>query len=600
MNPKSGKMFSVGHALIPIVLIVLFLDAGNKQPVILLLALFGFLWSVFLIWLAFSKRNMDVFYLKQYYWFFILVDFVLITAVSTLPVWEAAQKPTWLLLFVVPFYAFELGVLASAAMSALGILDLYAYHLAQKTPLLDLDTFLILLGMLICIFFIGLNTDNLNRVAFFDILTQLPNRQMFKERLQIQLSGRKGPGLTGILFVDLDQFKYVNDTMGHGAGDELLRNVSNRLKKILPRNAVLARMGGDEFSILLTEMKHSDDAAHTAEKIIEALKPSFPLSSQEIYITSSIGISVHPEDGRDADTLMKNADTAMYRAKEHGRNNYQFYTPSVHTKGIKRLQMETMMRHALERDEFVLYYQPRVCTGTGELICVEALVRWQHPELGMIQPMEFIPLAEDTGLIVQIGESVLRKACSQRRKWTEAGLPPFRVSVNLSPRQFRQMELPEVIQKVLKECGIPPGQLELEITESAAMQDVNYAILMLKVLKEMDLTIAIDDFGTGYSSLSYLKRFPIDIIKIDKSFISGIKPHSDDAAIAQAIIVLGHTLKLSVTAEGVETTEQHAFLKHQKCDEIQGFLIGKPMNASTFEEWLQLEKETFDAADMGF
>jgi diguanylate cyclase (GGDEF)-like protein len=600
MNPKSGKMFSIGHALIPVVLFMLYLDTVQQPLIILLLAFVTFLWSCFLIWLAFSQKSMNVFYLKQYYWFFILVDFAIMAAIYMLPDWGADHKPTWLILFLVSFYAFELGVFAAAAMSAFGLFDLYLYHLAQNTPLLGLDTFVIILGMFSCIFFIGNNTDHLNRIAFFDMLTRLPNRQMFKDRLHLILSGHKSAGLIGILFLDLDQFKYVNDTMGHASGDNLLKLISRRLHKSLPKNALLARMGGDEFAVLLPEMKHSDDAAQTAEALIKALKASFPLGGQEIYITSSIGISVHPEDGRDADTLMKNADTAMYRAKEHGRNNYQFYTPSIHTKGIKRLQMETMLRHALERDEFVLYYQPRVSTRTGELLGVESLVRWIHPELGMIHPMEFIPLAEDTGLIVQIGETVLRKACSQRKKWTESGLPPFRISVNLSPRQFRQMELPEVIQKVLKETQIPPAQLEMEITESAAMQDVNYAILMLRVLKEMDLTIAIDDFGTGYSSLSYLKRLPIDVIKIDKSFISGIKPGSDDAAIAQAIIVLGHTLKLSVTAEGVETTEQHAFLKEQQCDEIQGYLIGKPMSAETFEEWLQLQKDIYSEAELGF
>jgi diguanylate cyclase (GGDEF)-like protein len=590
MNPKSGKMFSIGHAIIPIIMFSLYLDS-TSQPVMLAILFGSLVWTLYLIWIAFFSDIAAIVLKRSYYWFFILVDSAIITTVYTLPDWSHGTQPTWLVLFLVPLYAFELGMFPAIWISSIGIGNLYLYADYQRASFFSLDTFLIICGLIIFTFFFGKRTDNLRQLAYHDALTGLPNRELFKVRLnQLLMTQRPNKASLGIMFIDLDQFKYVNNTMGHAAGDKLLQAVAKRISQALPAGAVLARMGGDEFTVLLSDMMNSDEAAHASDKIKEALKASIPIKQQEIYVTASIGISVYPEDGSDIETLMKNADTAMYRAKEQGRDNYQYYTPTVHTQGIKRLQMETMLRHALERDEFVVYYQPRVDTHTNELVAVEALVRWNHPELGMIPPGEFIPLAEDTGLIVAIGEQVLRKACMQRRKWTDIGLPPFRVSVNLSARQFRQSELPEIIQRALKESGLSPTWLELEITESAAMQDVNYAIIMLKVLKEMDLWIAIDDFGTGYSSLNYLKRFPIDVIKIDRSFISGIQDNSDDAAIVKAIIVLAQSLKLHVTAEGVETSTQLEFLKEQNCTEIQGFLTGKPMSADTLEAWFNFEQ----------
>jgi diguanylate cyclase (GGDEF)-like protein len=508
-----------------------------------------------------------------------------------MPEWKSESQPTWLLLFLVPLYALELGLIPSLYFSLFGLGNIYILTLVEGGNFLSLDTMLITFGILMSMLFIGRNSDRLQKMAYYDSLTQLPNRQMIKDLLISSLrEASRSRSRLGVLFLDLDQFKYVNDTMGHAAGDVLLQTVAIRIKKVLPKHAILSRMGGDEFTILIPRMDTSDVAARTSEAIIEMLKSSFPLNHNEVYITTSIGISVYPEDGRDADTLMKNADTAMYRAKDEGRNNYQFYTPSVNQEGIERLKMETMLRHAIERDEFIIYYQPRINTKTRELVCLEALVRWEHPNLGMIYPKDFISLAEDTGLIVEIGELVLRKACMQRKRWTELGLPPFRISVNLSPRQFRQLDLPEIITKVFKDTKMDPALIELEITESAAMQDVNFAILMLRVLKDMGMTIAIDDFGTGYSSLSYLKKFPIDVIKIDQSFIKGIQNRdSDDAAIVRAIIVLAHTLKLDVTAEGVETWDQAYFLAEQNCDEIQGYLFGKPMTAKTLQNWFKLE-----------
>jgi diguanylate cyclase (GGDEF)-like protein len=589
MNHQSDKMFAIGHLVIPIVLFTLFLR--DQQLIQLLLVFLSFFWAVYLFWQAFVIKNLYLFLMKSSYWIFIIVDVVLINLIYILPKWEMNAHPTWLLLFLVPLYALELGILPSFYLSMLGLGNIYILTLIRGGNFLSLDTLLITFGILMSLLFIGRNSDRLQKMAYYDALTLLPNRQMIKEQLTTSLRDASKSNLRlSILFLDLDQFKYVNDTMGHAAGDVLLQTVALRINKILPKNAMLARMGGDEFTILIPKMDTSDVAARTSEAIIEILKSSFPLNHNEVYITASIGISVYPEDGRDADTLIKNAEAAMYRAKDEGRNNYQFYTPSVNQEGIERLKMETMLRHAIERDEFVIYYQPRINTKTRELVCVEALVRWVHPDLGMIHPKDFISLAEDTGLIVEIGEQVLRKACMERKKWTDLGLPLFRISVNLSPRQFRQLDLPEVITKVFKETKMDPSLLELEITESAAMQDVNLSILMLRVLKDMGMTIAIDDFGTGYSSLSYLKKFPIDVIKIDQSFISGIQNRdSDDAAIVRAIIILAHTLKLDVTAEGVETWDQAYFLEEQNCDEIQGYLFGKPMTSLTLQDWFKLE-----------
>jgi diguanylate cyclase (GGDEF)-like protein len=588
MNHRSDKMFAVGHLVIPIVLFALF--KREQQIVLLLLVFLSFFWAIYLLWHAYVLKNLYIFLKRNTFWVLMLVDVILINLTYVLPEWKSSQ-PTWLLLFLVPLYALELGLLPSLYFSLFGLGNIYIFTLVQGGDFLSMDTMLVSFGVLMSMLFIGRNSDRLQKMAYYDSLTQLPNRQMIKDLLISSLSeaSRSGSSL-GLLFLDLDQFKYVNDTMGHAAGDVLLQTVAIRIKKILPKHAILSRMGGDEFTILIPRMDTSDVAARTSESIIELLKSSFPLNHNEVYITTSIGISVYPEDGRDADTLMKNADTAMYRAKDEGRNNYQFYTPSVNQEGIERLKMETMLRHAIERDEFIIFYQPRINTKTRELVCVEALVRWEHPDLGMIFPKDFISLAEDTGLIVEIGELVLRKACMQRKKWTELGLPLFRISVNLSPRQFRQLDLPEIITKVFKDTKMDPALIELEITESAAMQDVNFAILMLRVLKDMGLTIAIDDFGTGYSSLSYLKKLPIDVIKIDQSFIQGIQNRdSDDAAIVRAIIVLAHTLKLNVTAEGVETWDQAYFLEEQNCDEIQGYLFGKPMTAKTLQDWFKLE-----------
>lgn len=587
---KSGRIFSLGHALIPVILMCLYFT-NYRQPVILLLACLTLIWSLILIYQAFSSTKSRLITGKKRYWVPLLIDSVLYAAIFTLPNWQGDYLITWFVLFLVPLYAFELGIFPAVLLSLIHVIHLGFYHISQETEFWSLNTLFTLSGMTLFMGLVGYSTDRLNKMAFFDSLTLLPNRLLFRRYLAQTLRDKSGKRKQiGVLFLDLDRFKYINDTMGHLAGDELLITVANRIKEEIPTQAFLARLGGDEFTLLLPQMSHPDEAAKVSESIIRSLEQSIPLRHREVFITTSIGIALYPDDGKDSETLMKNADIAMYRAKEHGRNTYQFYAPPVNSGGIERIQMETMLRHALERDELVVHYQPRIDADTGELVCVEALARWNHPELGMIPPKDFIPLAEDTGLVVQLGEQILYKACSQRKRWLDTGYPPFRVSVNLSPRQFRQKDLPQVIARVLKETRLSPQYLELELTESAAMQDVTYAEHMLSDLKEMLLTIAIDDFGTGYSSLSYLKKFPIDVIKIDQSFISGIHKNPDDAAIVKAIIALAHTLKLNVTAEGVETLEQLDYLKQLNCNEVQGYLIGKPMSTQTLSDWIEYDQ----------
>ncbi|WP_052339142.1 putative bifunctional diguanylate cyclase/phosphodiesterase [Gorillibacterium massiliense] len=586
MSVKTGKTFSIGHLLISGALGGYYLQTEDLRPELGYLFILSFLWAGYLIAHTFWFKRIDPKFRQNFSRVFLLVDCFILTAIYLLPDWHSHTYPAWIMLITTSLYAYESGVSFSSIIGACGLADYFLMLLIRNKSIPLLDTLLFLSSVMLIVFIVGRRTDILKKLTFKDPLTRLTNRETFKEDLQLAILKQvDADDQIGLLFLDLDQFKYVNDTIGHSTGDLLLQMVSDRLKSSIPGQANLARMGGDEFAIMLTGIRHSDVAASLAETIVDIMKASFPLNKQEIFISCSIGIAMFPEDGSDADTLMKNADTALYRAKEHGRNNFQFYTPLIHTKGHRRLQMETMLRHALERNEFVLVYQPRLDPATGKLVCVEALVRWKHPELGILPPSEFISLAEDTGLIVSLGEQVLRNACTQRTMWTKAGLPDFRVSVNLSARQFRQTDLPEVIFKVLQDTGLEPRFLELEITESAAMEDVHFAILMLRVLKEMELMIAIDDFGTGYSSLSYLKRLPIDVIKIDRSFINGIEKEDDDAAIVRTIIAMAQTLKLQVTAEGVESSGQLDFLKHLKCDEIQGYHIGRPMPPDEFENW---------------
>jgi len=422
--------------------------------------------------------------------------------------------------------------------------------------------------------------DQLRFIATHDSLTDLPNRSLFNERLRHALhqSTRYSRGIA-VMFIDMDRFKVVNDSLGHGAGDRLLQDSAKRLAECLRESDTVARLGGDEFVVMIENFTAPKDAIAVAQKVLASLSRPFFVDGQEFLMSASIGISTFPDDGKDAETLLKNADIAMYRAKDQGRNNYQFYSAQMNKHTFERLAMESSLRRAVERNEFLLHYQPKLDLRTGAISGVEALVRWQHPDWGMVSPAQFIPLAEETGLIVQIGEWVLKAACEQNKRWRDQGIPPLRVAVNLSARQFAQKTLLSDIAKTIAQSGLTPESLELEITESLVMTNPEHATETLHKLKAMGITLSIDDFGTGYSSLAYLKRFPIDCVKIDRSFIKDIPTEADDMAITKGVIALGHSLRLKVVAEGVETVEQQDFLRSNDCDEMQGYLFSKPLPA---------------------
>ena len=430
--------------------------------------------------------------------------------------------------------------------------------------------------------------ERLDYMAHFDALTGLPNRILLKDRLEqaIAVSRRSGRK-AGVLFLDLDNFKNINDSFSHRFGDFLLHAVSERLKDVLRESDTIARIGGDEFIVLLSGIEGSNDAARVARKITESMREPFAVEDRVLNITASIGISLYPDDGDGSDTLIKNADTAMYRAKEVGRNNYQFFTQEMNDRVFERLSMENNLRRAIEREEFVLHYQPQVDIKTGKIIGTEALIRWQHPDMGLVPPGRFIHIAEDSGLIVPIGEWVLRTACRQNREWQIAGLQAIPVAVNLSAIQFRQPDFLEAVKRAVMDTEIDPRYVELELTERAVMQDVEAAVATMQEMKGMGFLLTIDDFGTGYSSLNYLKRFPIDKLKIDQSFVRDITTDPDDASITLAIISMAHSLGLRVIAEGVETAEQLAFLREHGCDEIQGYYFSKPVPADEFAGLLQ-------------
>jgi len=421
--------------------------------------------------------------------------------------------------------------------------------------------------------------EQIKSLAYHDALTGLPNRRLFQDRLSVAVAQahRNGQRLA-VLYLDLDRFKPVNDSLGHAAGDRLIQDVAERLRTCLREGDTVARLGGDEFTLLLPGVSQVVDAARVAEKVLDTLRVPFQIEGREIFATASIGISLYPEDGHDVETLVKNADAAMYRAKQQGRDNYQLYTPALNATALERLALESSLRHALAKNELVIHYQPVLDLATGHVQAMEALLRWQHPELGLLPPAEFISLAEVTGLIIAFGPWVLRTACAQTREWQEAGHAELGVAVNLSARQFQHPDLVAQVRRALEETKLDPAFLELEITESSAMHG-EAAVHTLRELKALGVRIAIDDFGTGYSSLSYLRRFPIDTLKIDRSFIADITRDPDDAAIATAVIALAHTLKLRVVAEGVETEEQVAFLSARRCDRVQGFLFGAPLPA---------------------
>jgi diguanylate cyclase (GGDEF)-like protein/PAS domain S-box-containing protein len=427
--------------------------------------------------------------------------------------------------------------------------------------------------------------------ALHDQLTELPNRILFNDRLSVILAmAHRHATQAAILFIDLDRFKVVNDTLGHAVGDRLLQKATQRLLSCLRQEDTIARWGGDEFIIVLPNLTQPGDVIPIVERILAVMIPPFLLEGHELHVTSSIGIALYPQDGKDEETLVRNADAALYRAKAQGRNNYQFYLPMMNAKSSELLLLNSQLHHAIERGEFIVHYQPIVAVRTGEIRGIEALIRWNHPEKGLLPPGTFIPFAEENGLIIPIGEWILKTACAQNQAWQAMGLPVIRVAVNLSARQFQQPNLVEKVAEILQETGLAPQHLELEITETTVMQDVAFTRSTLKMLKQMGVHLSVDDFGTGYSSLGYLKRFPLDTIKIDRAFVQELTPYSADAAIISAVIALGQGLKLSVVAEGVETPEQLNLLKSLQCEEYQGFLFSQSLTAEEITQILKTQQ----------
>lgn len=442
----------------------------------------------------------------------------------------------------------------------------------------------------------------IHRLAYFDSLTGLANRVLFKDRLSTSLSyAQRHHQHLATLFIDLDRFKVINDTLGHTVGDLLLTHVAERLSESVrqsdsvsrhgdhePSHA-LARLGGDEFTILLTTLPHPEDAGRVARRILDSLAHPFSIDGHEIFISASIGISIYPSDGTTVEALLKNADTAMYHAKEQGRNNCQFYSSGLNAAAAERLDLESDLRRALERQEFVVYYQPTLNIHSRRILGAEALVRWKHPKRGLVPPGVFLNAAIDTGLIRPMDEWVLREACRQVKAWELAGLPAITVSANVSNSLFHGRTLPGTVADALRDSGLNPSQLELELTESIAMRDVEASVTMLEGLRTMGVRLSIDDFGTGYSSLSYLQRFPLSRLKIDQSFVRDLLTNENNVKITRAIIAMAHSLNLSVLAEGVETDGQLARLREEGCDEVQGYLFSRPVCASEFEVLLRID-----------
>lgn len=430
--------------------------------------------------------------------------------------------------------------------------------------------------------------QRIHRLAYYDALTHLPNRTLFQDRLHTALqSAERQKSWVVLMFLDLDRFKPINDSLGHAAGDRMLKEMATRLLGCVAEDDTVARMGGDEFTLLLQPRVSRDmalnRAIHVAEQILASLVKPFVLEGREFFVTASIGIALSPQDGNELSQLMKNADTAMYHAKERGKNNFQFYQADMNASALERLELESDLRHALDQNEFVLYYQPQFSGDGKRLTGAEALLRWRHPRRGLVPPGDFIPVLEELGLVVDVGDWVLGEACRQLKTWHQNKVRVPKVSVNISARQFSDGQLGERIATILRDTGLPPACLELELTESILMREVNEAMQILDSLKNLGLSIAVDDFGTGYSSLNYLKQFPIDVLKIDRTFVDGLPSGEQDAQIARAIIAMAHSLNLAVIAEGVETHEQLDFLREHGCDEVQGYLFGRPMPANRFE-----------------
>src|SRR6266446_2803903 len=431
-------------------------------------------------------------------------------------------------------------------------------------------------------------SQQMTHSAQHDVVTNLPNRMLLNDRISQSISlARRQHRPLAVLFLDLDRFKYINDSLGHAVGDQLLQSISKRLLASVRNSDTVSRQGGDEFVILLSEISHPEDAATSARKILFSLNAPHSIEGHDLDIAGSIGISIYPGDGEEAETLIKNADTAMYHAKESGRNNFQFFKPEMNRQAVERQSLEGSLRHAVERGEFLLHYQPKINLFTGQITGAEALIRWQHPERGLVSPAQFVPIAEDCGMILSIGRWVLREACEQAREWQNAGLPFKRISVNVSATEFRAKTFLEDVGIILRETGLEARYLDLELTEGVLMQNAKSTASVLQELKRMGVHLAMDDFGTGYSSLSYLRQFPIDVLKIDQSFVRQISDDPNDSAIVRAIIDMGKNLKKRVIAEGIETQEQLALLQSWHCVEGQGYLFSRPVPAVRFAQLLR-------------
>jgi len=436
--------------------------------------------------------------------------------------------------------------------------------------------------------------ERVQSLAYFDALTGLPNRVLLQDRLSLALaSARRRKSKVALFFLDLDRFKNINDSLGHSSGDLLLKNVAERLKAWVRAEDTIARLGGDEFLVVVNDVKQIADAAVAAQRLMDGLTAEMVIQGYSLSVSCSLGISIYPEHGTEGETLIKHADAAMYTAKESGRNNFQFFTSNMNSQAVERLELENNLRMALDRRELFLMYQPQMDIKSRKIIGVEALLRWQHPEKGLVPPDEFIRIAENSGLIVPIGEWVLRTACSQARKWQDEGLVAVSVAVNVSAVQFRRAGFSELIRQVLVDTGLDPQYLELEVTESLLLSSADVTFSVLQELKNMGLSLAIDDFGTGYSSLSYLKRFPVSKLKVDRSFVRDVALNADDAAITTAIISMAKSLNLKVIAEGVEDEAQLSFLRALQCDEIQGYYFSKPLMADALAGKLRAEHSDF-------
>jgi diguanylate cyclase (GGDEF)-like protein/PAS domain S-box-containing protein len=425
--------------------------------------------------------------------------------------------------------------------------------------------------------------EQIAHLAEHDFLTGLPNRLLLNDRISQAIAlARRNKDKVALIFMDIDRFKRINDSLGHPTGDTLLRCVANRLRDCVRAPDTVSRQGGDEFIVLLQGVKHSEDAAIAAERLLKSLAETFSIDQQELHITSSIGVSLYPDDGENAETLIRNADTAMYQAKENGRQGFQFFKPEMNVRAVERQSIEEDLRRAVEREEFTLHYQPKINLATGAITGAEALLRWSHPARGSVPPAQFIPIAEDSGLILPIGAWVLREACAQSRAWADEGLPIVSMAVNVSAVEFRNENFLDNLFATLSETGLDPACLELEVTESVLMKNAELAASILQSLRKKGVRVAIDDFGTGYSSLSYLRKFPLDALKIDQSFVRQIANSSDETIIVSAIISMGRSLHLRVIAEGVETAEDLEFLQDRECDEAQGYYFSRPVPAEQF------------------